>query len=68
MKSDTGKPRVISFCRQAHLISLSKTRAFTGNTRTRLSTGVTDMDIILVIGGIALFALTFAYTKICNDI
>jgi hypothetical protein len=29
---------------------------------------VTDMDIILVIGGIALFALTFAYTKICNDI
>jgi len=39
-----------------------------GTIRTRLQTGVTDMDIILVIGGIALFALTFAYTTICNDI
>jgi hypothetical protein len=29
---------------------------------------VTDMDIILVIGGIALFALSVAYTRICNDI
>jgi len=26
------------------------------------------MDIILMIGGIALFALSLAYAKICNDI
>jgi hypothetical protein len=31
-------------------------------------TGVTDMDIVLVIGAVALFALAFAYTKICNNI
>ena len=68
MRRDTGTPWVVSLCPRAHLISLPKTRAFTGNTRTRLQTGVTDMDIILVIGGIALFALAFAYTTICNDI